>query len=223
MRVLTWNLFHGRSVPDAPRSLRDEFAAAIAGWDWDVALLQEVPPWWPPQLAAAAAAQQRTALTSRNALLRLRRAVADRRPDLIKSNGGGANTILARGLEIAEHREAVLRWRPERRVVHAVHLPQAGLWVANLHAQAHSDARAQADIELAAWHVGAWAAGHPAILGGDFNVAIPTAPAFTYAGGDGVDHVLTSDSRAQVTTQILDGGRLSDHRPLVVDLLVGKE
>ena len=24
-----------------------EFTAALDGWDWDVALLQEVPPWWP--------------------------------------------------------------------------------------------------------------------------------------------------------------------------------
>ena len=46
-RVLTWNLFHGRSVPGARRSLLDEFAARLAEWEWDVALLQEVAPWWP--------------------------------------------------------------------------------------------------------------------------------------------------------------------------------
>ncbi|HVW17558.1 MAG TPA: endonuclease/exonuclease/phosphatase family protein, partial [Solirubrobacteraceae bacterium] len=73
MRVLTWNLFNGRAVPTAGRPLLEEFAAAIAGWEWDVALLQEVPPWWPPSLALAAAAEQRTALTSRNAVLPLRR------------------------------------------------------------------------------------------------------------------------------------------------------
>ena len=52
LRVLTWNLFHGRSVPDVPRDLLPEFAATIAGWEWDVALLQECPPWWPRPLAA---------------------------------------------------------------------------------------------------------------------------------------------------------------------------
>ena len=57
MRVLTWNLFHGRAVPDAPRELLDEFAAQLAAWAWDVALLQEVPPWWPP--AAGPRAQGR--------------------------------------------------------------------------------------------------------------------------------------------------------------------
>jgi len=44
MLVLTWNLFHGRSVPDAPREQLADFAARLAGWEWDVALLQEVPP-----------------------------------------------------------------------------------------------------------------------------------------------------------------------------------
>src|SRR6185369_6435905 len=52
VRVLTWNLFHGRSVPPSGRSLTSAFAAALAGWEWDVALLQEVPPWFPPLLGA---------------------------------------------------------------------------------------------------------------------------------------------------------------------------
>jgi endonuclease/exonuclease/phosphatase family metal-dependent hydrolase len=217
VHVLTWNLFHGRSVPDTPRSLRDEFATAIAGWAWDVALLQEVPPWWPQTLAARAHADQRAALTSRNALLPLRRALADRRPDRIKSNGGGANAILVRDGRIADHRVAVLRHRPERRIVHAVRLA-SGIWVANLHAQASSDARATADIERAAGHVTQWADGAPAILGGDFNVRDPAAPGFAYAGGDGVDHVLVGDDAAHATTQVLDAGPLSDHLPLAVDL-----
>jgi hypothetical protein len=63
VQVLTWNLFHGRSVPSAGRPLEREFAAALAGWDWDVALLQGVPPWWPEALALACHAHQRTVLT----------------------------------------------------------------------------------------------------------------------------------------------------------------
>ena len=74
LRVLTWNLLHGRSVPPAGRELFDEFCAALAGWEWDVALLQEVPPWWPPALGARLGADQRSVLTSRNALLPVRRA-----------------------------------------------------------------------------------------------------------------------------------------------------
>src|SRR4051794_15503274 len=156
MDVLTWNLFHGRAVPERRRSLLPEFGDALAGWPWDVALLQEVPPWWPPLLAARSGAAQRTRRTSRNALLPLRRWVADRRPDLIKSNGGGANAILVRGEAIAEHRRRTLRLLPERRVVHAVRLSD-GRWVANLHAQVHSEQRAQADLALGARTVVEWA------------------------------------------------------------------
>src|SRR5207302_10580708 len=76
VRALTWNLFHGRSVPPAGRSLEREFAQLLAGWEWEVALLQEVPPWWPAPLARAAGARQRSALTSRNVLLGVRRAIA---------------------------------------------------------------------------------------------------------------------------------------------------
>ena len=69
MRVLSWNLYHGRDFPpDAAlftlrsrllrvterdethvqvnRPLREEFAGWIAGREWDVALLQEAPPLW---------------------------------------------------------------------------------------------------------------------------------------------------------------------------------
>src|SRR5919107_380113 len=139
MRVLTWNLFHGRAVPPAGRSLEADFAAALAGWDWDVALLQEVPPWWPARLATS----YDVALTSRNALLPVRRALAQRWPDVMKSGGGSGNAILLRGGErIAVRARRRLRLRPERRVMHAVRLEPSGLWVANLHAQVHSRPRA---------------------------------------------------------------------------------
>ncbi|HZB06539.1 MAG TPA: hypothetical protein VE449_08110, partial [Thermoleophilaceae bacterium] len=69
MRVLSWNLYHGRDHPPDPalftlrsrllriternethvqanRPLFDEFAGWLAGHEWDVALLQEAPPLW---------------------------------------------------------------------------------------------------------------------------------------------------------------------------------
>jgi len=58
--LLTWNLYHGRSAPPCGRDPLDEYAATLAGWDWEVALLQEVPPWWPPELAHAAGAESRS-------------------------------------------------------------------------------------------------------------------------------------------------------------------
>src|SRR4051795_1866988 len=109
MRALTWNLYHGRSPRPAGRSLLGEFAAALAGWEWDVALLQEVPPWWPPLLAAAADAHWRRVLTSRNFGLAARRAVAARNPDVLKANGGGSNAILVRG-DVLAHRCLRVAW-----------------------------------------------------------------------------------------------------------------
>jgi endonuclease/exonuclease/phosphatase family metal-dependent hydrolase len=217
VRVLTWNLYHGRAVPPAGRSLLREYAETIAGWEWDVALLQEVPPWWPPELGRASGGHARTALTSRNSFLPVRRWLAERFPDVIKSNGGGANAILVRGVEILEHREATLRLWAERRVVHAVALG-SGVWAGNLHAQVHSPQRAEADITLAATLLRRWSRDGPALLGGDFNVREPSAAGFTHAGGHNVDHVLVRGLRAPRHAHTLDAGNLSDHRPVVVDI-----
>jgi endonuclease/exonuclease/phosphatase family metal-dependent hydrolase len=224
--VLTWNLFHGRAVPGAGRDLQADFARALAGWEWDVALLQEVPPWWPPALARACDADQTTALTSRNALPVLRRAIATRWPDVIKSNGGGANAILVRGGPIAAQRRVLLRRWPERRVCHGVQLDD-GTWCANLHAQVHSQARADRDIERAAAATLAWsqAGGGPgsssklALLGGDFNVRAAAAPGFEWLGGRGVDHVLGHGLRSAGPAETLDHGELSDHAPVRVAVL----
>ena len=220
MRVLTWNLFHGRSRPGAGRDLTAEFAAAIASWPWDVALLQEVPPWWGPELGRASGASARTALTSRNALPGLRRALAVRFPDVLKSEGGGANAILVRGQAITEHRRATLRRRPERRVVHAVRTAD-GAWWANLHAQVHSEERALADARTAAEAVLGWSGGAPRVLlGGDTNLRKPVAPGFVHLGGNWVDHVL-GQGWARVGAERLDAGPLSDHAPVLVELAPG--
>lgn len=217
MRVLTWNLFHGRSVPETRHALLGPFAAALAGWDWDVALLQEVPPWWGPPLARASGADARTALTARNTLLPVRRFVAERAPHLIKSNGGGANAILVRGQAITSHRQATLRWRPERRVVHAVRTADGGWW-GNFHAQVHSEERALADAAKAARTLLGWSAPAPhVVLGGDTNVRRPVAPGFVHLGGHNVDHVLARGWE-RVGARKLDAGPLSDHAPVVVEL-----
>jgi endonuclease/exonuclease/phosphatase family metal-dependent hydrolase len=217
MLVLSWNLFHGRSVPDAPRSLLGGFAAQLAAWEWDVALLQEVPPWWPPALGRACGASARTALTSRNWLAPASRWAAQRRPDLVKSWGGGANAILVRGERVLEHRRLTLRSWPERRVVHGVRL-QGGWWVCNLHAQAHSEARAQADVARAVATAIAWSAGTPAVLGGDLNTRHPQAAGFEAVAGHGVDHVLARLLRVDGPGRTLQRGPLSDHAPVLAHL-----
>jgi endonuclease/exonuclease/phosphatase family metal-dependent hydrolase len=220
MKVLTWNLFHGRAVPDRPHSLQAQFTGLLASWDWDIALLQEVPPWWPPALARAAGASERTVLTSRNFLLPLRRFVAERRPDLIRSNGGGANAILVRGLPIEEHRTRLLRRRPERRRVHAVRIP-GPVWAANLHAQVRPHSLTRADIAAAVQAVEAWAGDAPVILGGDFNVPDPQLPGWTPAGSHGVDAVYARGLTPVGRPQSPDRHGLSDHAPLIVELRQG--
>jgi endonuclease/exonuclease/phosphatase family metal-dependent hydrolase len=239
LRVLTWNLLHGRSVPPAGRDLFDAFADLLATWEWDVALLQEVPPWWPPGLAERAGAEQRLVLTSRNSLLAVRRAVAERWPDVAKSNGGGCNAILVRGEGIAEHRVQRLGWWPERRWMHAVRLSR-GWWVGNLHTEADPrQGRAAAATLLG------WAARAPVVLGGDFNLRELSPKGFTRAGGDGVDQVFVggglvgdglvrgglsegrqsegrqSEGRQSEGRQseVLERGSLSDHAPVVVSVM----
>jgi endonuclease/exonuclease/phosphatase family metal-dependent hydrolase len=211
MRVLTWNLYHGRTVPPAGRYMLDEFAAALAGWEWDVALLQEVPPWWPPLLGA----QQRTQLTSRNWLLPLRRWISERNPDILKSNGGGANAILVRGGEILEHRAERLRRRPEARWVHGVRLADG--WFVNVHSHNHPEALALADTQAAIEHARGW--GSPLIFGGDVNLARPPAfPGLVHLGGNHVDHLFSDGRPAAGRREVLDRGPLSDHPPVAVTL-----
>jgi endonuclease/exonuclease/phosphatase family metal-dependent hydrolase len=216
-RVLTWNLAHGRAVPPAGRYLLDDFSAALTSWEWDLALLQEVPPWWPPLLAGAANAAQRSVLTSRNALLPLRRAVATRWPDVIKSNGGGANAILIRGGVIAEQRTLRLCLLPERRQLQAIRLGD-GTWVGNLHATVRDDAAARRESLLAATTILGWAAGAPVVLGGDFNVRSLELPGLEQIGGHDVDLVFAAGFERAGGPDVLPHGRLSDHAPVLVDL-----
>lgn len=244
--MLTWNVFHGRSLPAAGRTLRSEFAALLASWRWDVALLQELPPWWAAELAAASRAAGACALTSRNAALPLRRALAERRPDVIKSNGGGANAILLRGAHAAQPRFAHKRLRtlPERRVAQAAWLAGGALAV-NFHGSTRV-ALAREELErLWAWAL-QLARGAPLVLGGDFNLRERQLPALNGAAHlaqRDVDHVFAlgfaaaapqapaREARAlgcaaaapQVLAReiVLHDGRklqLSDHPPLLVEL-----
>jgi endonuclease/exonuclease/phosphatase family metal-dependent hydrolase len=214
LRVLTWNLMHGRARPSAGRDLRPEFTAALAGWDWDVALLQEVPPWWPEPLAADLHAEYRMVLTSRNGLLTLRRAIATRWPDLTRSNGGGCNAILARQDRIIAQHTRLLRRYPERRWLQAARLA-CGIWVGNLHAS-EDPVRASQDGELATITAQAWAGREPLILGGDFNQREFELAGLTRVGERDVDHVFVGAGVRKVREfEVLDRGTLSDHPPLV--------
>jgi endonuclease/exonuclease/phosphatase family metal-dependent hydrolase len=205
---LTWNLYHGRSPEPVHASLLNEFTAALAAWEWDVALLQEVPPWWPPLLAAAAGAHERHMLTSRNFGLPLRRAISERDPEILKSNGGGANAILVRG-PIHGHAAQRLTCWPERRYAHAVDTDFGR--IVNLHASTHRARWARRDVERARR-----AFPDATVFGGDLNLpGRPEIAGYTWLGGTHVDHLY---GHGEATCEVLERGRLSDHAPVRVTL-----
>jgi endonuclease/exonuclease/phosphatase family metal-dependent hydrolase len=191
LRVLTWNLFHGRDFPPDPalrtlrsrltgrpergathlqlnRELFGEFAALLAAAEWDVALLQECPPRWAPGLAVACRATGHRVLTARNWLLPVTSALAVRNPDLIASWEGGSNLTLVREQRIVERRALVLRRLPERRVMAFTRLG-IGLGLANLHASGRPHL-AKAEVRAAAAHAVAWTGDSPLVFGGDLNL-----------------------------------------------------
>ena len=193
MRVLSWNIFHGRNQPLDPgqrtlrgrlrrrRPLFDEFADWIAARDWDVALLQEAPPGWFRALAQRSRAHGTVVLTSRNFGAPLRRAIADVAPDLIASNEGGSNQLLVRPpIRIAAVRRVTLALEPERRRMQLARLELPGgrrLCVANMHATASRGDRAAApEVERAAALAVEWAQDDPLVFGGDLNLQPSTVP-----------------------------------------------
>jgi endonuclease/exonuclease/phosphatase family metal-dependent hydrolase len=263
--VLSWNLFHGRDFPPDPelrhwryrlwpgewrrgdyvqvnRSLRDEFAARLSEWDWDVALLQEAPPRWLRPLATAARAHGASGLTSRNEFAFLRAAFADWNPDLIASNEGGSNQLLVRPpWRIDEVRRVELSRRPERRkAIWARLVREDGttMCVANAHCTAVGDHSISArEVLWLAERCVEWDASSPLVMGGDFNLRPREHPwAFDELRGrfglapatadDAVDHVLARGINVLAAPRRLapeerdvvrpEGARvrLSDHAPV---------
>jgi endonuclease/exonuclease/phosphatase family metal-dependent hydrolase len=197
MRVLSWNLYHGRDHPPDPalftlrsrllrvternathvqvnRPLLDEFAQVLDGFDWEIALLQEAPPRWFDALSRRTRSNGIRVLTSRNWLPPLQRVLADLNPDLIASSEGGSNQLLVRHPgRILEHRRLTLADRPEQRRMQWVRLdlPAAGrVCVANLHASAGLAEQASTEVLNAAEAAIDWSGADPLVFGGDLNL-----------------------------------------------------
>jgi len=196
MRVLSWNLYHGRDFPPDPalftwrsrllriteyndthvqvnRSLLPEFALWLDRREWTVAILQEAPPRWFRALARRTRSHGVLARTSRNLLPPLQWRLADHNPDLIASSDGGSNQILVRHPgRVLEVRRLMLARRPERRrmVWARVDLGEGRVCVANLHASAGLPGAAAREVVGAAERALEWAGADPIVFGGDFNL-----------------------------------------------------
>ncbi len=162
------------------RDLFNEFGAFLAAADWDIAMLQEVPPRWDERLAAATGSTHHRALTSRNWMSPLMSPIARKRPHLPGSWEGGSNLILVRndkpgGVIIARNNQT-LCWRPERRSLSMVQL-NGGLCLANFHASTGRE-QGQRDVLRAARLATTWAGDQPLVLGGDFNIRPGSSSAF---------------------------------------------
>jgi endonuclease/exonuclease/phosphatase family metal-dependent hydrolase len=260
MRVLSWNLYHGRDFPPDPalfslrsrllrtpergathiqvnRPLLDEFAAVLDGLEWDVALLQEVPPRWLGALARRTRSSGVRVLTSRNWWPALQARLADWNPDLVASSEGGSNQILVRAPgRVLEHRCLTLARWPERRRMQWARL-DGGVCVANLHASAGLPEKAGVEVVAAAYAATEFSGEDPLVFGGDLNLRPALQPEpfaalrerFGFGqptGSHAIDHVfargleqvdvprrLAADRRELRDT---DGRliRLSDHAPV---------
>jgi endonuclease/exonuclease/phosphatase family metal-dependent hydrolase len=200
LRVLSWNLFHGRDFPPDPslrklrsvlfrstahnsthvqvnRSLYEEFAGVLCAANWDVCLLQECPPRWVDQLSEECQAAAYGALTSRNWLSFLRSAIAERNPDLMGSWEGGSNLTLVRPpWQLVEGTSVLLnpfrqRRLRERRRLALTRLVDRDLEVCVGNLHLSTNAdHAAREARRAAEAALDWARGAPVLLGGDFNV-----------------------------------------------------
>lgn len=214
LRVISWNLFHGRSQPATRRDLFGDFAAALASIEWDVCTLQEVPTWWPAELGRRLGASVRTTRTSllRASLPQTQRRIHIADPERIGVRGAAVNTILVRSGagEVLDHRSVRLRRCPQRRTMHAVELLRPGgerWWIANLHTTNKPESKAAIDSLLALHTVRAWAddsaphagvaslavaAPPPILVTGDFNLHVPQGlvrlEGFDHLHGRHVDH-----------------------------------
>lgn len=239
VRVISWNLFHGRDHPperelltwrsrllrttergrthaQVNRDLRDDFTGILTAAAWDVALLQECPPRWAESLATACEAEPHLALTSRNLplLSPVQRLAAGWNPDLVASWEGGSNLTLVRSSigaapVIAERRTHVLTRRPERRVMAFTRLAD-GLCLANLHASLDRSS-AEAELSHAARVALAWAGDDPLVLGGDFNLR-PATSGSLFAQLEKV-HGLTAPTGPRAIDHVLARGLTTSEPP----------
>ncbi len=222
--------------------LREEFAGWVAGEEWDVAMLQEVPPLWFRHLGRRARSNGVRVLTSRNVVPALQRLAANLNPDLIASWEGGSNQLLVRAPgRVLEHRRMTLTRRPERRAMVWARVRLAdgrAICFANLHASAGLPDQAIGEVLAAAANAVTWSGGDPLVFGGDLNVRPARNPEVFEelrarfglgdpTGPNAIDHILARGlemvdrprrlppERRELSERHGLRLRLSDHAPVI--------
>jgi endonuclease/exonuclease/phosphatase family metal-dependent hydrolase len=201
--VRTWNLFHGRSVPETRQTHLSEMVALATGDGPDVVCLQEVPVWALPELQRWSGMTALGVVTMPALGGRLARPVTGLDPRRLRSAlTGQANAILVsdrlavagspatlvlnpRGVRRREgnrHRlslAARVAWARNRRVAQLVRVTRDDLAavVVNLHLSSLRDSRA-ADAELlrAVTYAESFAGpAEPIVLAGDLNLTVASS------------------------------------------------
>jgi endonuclease/exonuclease/phosphatase family metal-dependent hydrolase len=200
MRLLvrTWNLFHGRTVPETGRSELDAMLRLVAGGDPDLVFLQEVPVWALAHLTSWSGMPSFGAVTMPPLGGPLARRLTELDPRRLRSAlTGQANAVLvARRHAVSDgvaltlnpgrfrRREAArlrlplavrLAWARNRRVAQLLRIGrgEATAVAVNLHLTSSPDSRpAEAELLRAATFAEGYARpGEPIVIAGDLNLS----------------------------------------------------
>jgi endonuclease/exonuclease/phosphatase family metal-dependent hydrolase len=204
--IRSWNLFHGRTFPSGRKRYFERMVRLICEGGPAIVALQELAVATLPRLEAWSGCAAYGDVAAPARLPRgLGTILTDLDPTRLRSAvEGQANAILvARGLEVTDHRSIVLNprgfrkrnveelglglvarfaWARERRICQAVRIRLEDgptVVVGNLHATSFRDDKRLADAELlraAAFVDGLAEPGEPVVLAGDFNVTVVSSP-----------------------------------------------
>lgn len=198
MRVRTWNLFHGNTVPAGREAYLDEMIGRMRADDVDMFCAQEVPTWALDRFTCSRGAA-RPAVGPVPITRELGRRLTDLNHGVLRSafSGQGNAMLLAdrheliatpslvlnprrfrddQALTLQLGARARLAWAHERRVVHAARFraPDGRTYlVANAHCTSYTadDRLAEAELLRAAWFARSNAATEDVVvLAGDFNL-----------------------------------------------------
>lgn len=203
MRVRSWNLFHGNTVPAGPEAYLDEMLERTRVDDVDVLCAQEVPAWALERFTCRRLSE-RPAIGPFPIPRELGRRITELDHGRLRSafSGQGNAIMLAERHELLSATSLVLNprrfrddqaltlqlgirprlaWGHERRVVHAARFraPDGrSYFVANAHCTSYAADDRLAEVELlrAAWFARSTAAaGDVVVLAGDFNLTARSA------------------------------------------------